>query len=604
MAKSLEEWKEQAQLAQELGDDNAELEAREAIDAISSGSSPIQSDSGLLEATGQTIDAMGRSVVGEIGGGLSGLIELAMTQDPEKAAAAVNSFREGIAATPGERSQEQLKSLGGVVEAVADKINIPLSGIAGITDIATGQGLEKSVDTIGNIQDQGFIKASGERAFEETGSPAIAAATEAGLTAIPDIIGLKGAQVGARGVGKTADVFTRQSKFKDDIGRMLSEGSDDVPTAKFELENPFDAGLKEDFRVGAPKVRKDKQAIEAIKQGFDEGTIAVTKGSSNTDKAKMLQMVEQMKQIKKNKLFADDNRITDIVGESLTERAKHVLEVNKRAGKQVDEASKALKGKVVNFDNAADNFLNDLDELGVSVGDDLKPKYFDSTLEFNPTDQKVINNVMELLVRNQNKPDALNLHKLKKTIDNQVTYGKTTEGGLSNSTSNALKGLRTNINKELGDFSPNYKKANATFSETIDALDSLQDVAGKKMNLTGVNADQALGTLSKRLVGNAQTRIPLKEAINKIESIAKKHGGEFDDNIGTQLLFAHEMEDLFKTAPRKSLQGEVNTAIRQGADLIETPARAGIGIVAQGAEKLRGINDVNAIKAIEELLKK
>ena len=556
----------------------------------------------FLDAAGGTVDALVGGAFNELNAGFQGLYELARTQDPDAAASLVKKIQQSRP-VPSERTQGQLQDIGGVVETVADAVNVPLSGFAGLSELPF-EGLDRAVQSVGNVQDQGFIKASGQRTLEQTDSPTLAAATEAGLTVLPDVLALKGVQVAGRGVGKTADIFTKQSKFKDEIGRMLAEGSTDVPTAKFELENPFDAGLMEDFRVGAPKVKKDKQALSAIKQGFDEGTIAVVKGSSNTDKAKMLQMVEQMRNIKKNKLFGDQNRVTDIVGESLSDRAKHVLLVNKEAGKQVDEAARALKGKRVNFDSAADNFLNDLDELGISVGDDLKPKYFDSTLEFNPTDQKVINNVMERLVRNQNTPDAQKLHELKKLIDNQVTYGKTTEGGLSNSTERALKGLRSNINDALGEFSPEYKKANTTYSDTIGALDALQDVAGKKMNLTGSNADQALGTLSKRLVGNAHSRIPLKEAINKVESVAKKYGGEFEDNIGTQLLFAHEMEDLFKTAPRKSFQGEISTAVLQGADAIDSPSRVGINIIAKGAEKLNRLSDENAIKAIEELLRK
>lgn len=169
-----------------------------------------QEDS-FLEATGQTLDVLGRGAVGEIGGGLSGLVELAMTQDPAKAAAAVNEFRQSVSAVPGERSQEQLQSLGGVVENIAQAANIPLSGVAGATQLLEGEGLEQAVQSIRDVQDKGFIRASGEKTLEETDSPALAAATEAGLSAVPDILALKGAGKVAGASEKVVDIAVKST---------------------------------------------------------------------------------------------------------------------------------------------------------------------------------------------------------------------------------------------------------------------------------------------------------------------------------------------------------------------------------------------------------
>ena len=195
---------------------------------------------------------------------------------------------------------------------------------------------------------------------------------------------------------------------------------------------------------------------------------------------------------------------------------------------------------------------------------------------------------------------------MKRFIDEVVTYGKQGEG-LSGKTERILKQLRRDLDSTLDDAFPEYNRVNTTYADTVGSLDALQDVAGKKMDLFGKNADKATGTLLRRLMSNAQSRVNLVDAVDSLESIAKKYGGEFTDDISTQMLFADELDNVFGSVARTSFAGETAKGIRKGAEVVtgqRTVVGAALEAGAAGVEKLRGINEKNAFKSITELLKR
>ena len=65
--------------------------------------------------------------------------------------------------------------------------------------------------------------------------------------------------------------------------------------------------------------------------------------------------------------YADANRPWDIAGKSMADRVKYVQGVKKEAGKEVDEAARALKGVAVDYDPAISGFVDDLQNLGVTI---------------------------------------------------------------------------------------------------------------------------------------------------------------------------------------------------------------------------------------------
>jgi hypothetical protein len=326
----------------------------------------------------------------------------------------------------------------------------------------------------------------------------------------------------------------------------------------------------------------------------------------------MLRMVDIMEKGKKNKRYAELNRPSDVAGETLIERVDDIKFANRAAGKELDAVAKELKGQAVDTMPAVNNFIESLDEMGVTFGDDMKPNFKGSDIEGAEGAERIVSKMIGRM-KGDKVPDAYDVHRMKKFIDEQVTYGKSAEG-LAGKAEKIMKSLRRDLDASLDNKFAEYDRVNTTYAETIGALDALQDVAGKKMNLSGPNANKAVGTLLRRLSSNAQSRVTLLDAITEIESVSKKYagrgkkllpgkGGKNADLI-SQVLFMDELDSVFGPVARTSLKGQVGQAIKEGAQA----ARGGaLDIALEGLGKVgdraRNINEEAAFKSIKELLK-
>lgn len=435
---------------------------------------------------------------------------------------------------------------------------------------------------------EGGVTALGEG---KTGKEALASAALTGtIGALTG--GLVKAQPPKPSVIKTIkEIFpeSKQSPLKEEIKRLISEDATDNKTAKFILD-------------GQGKVKADPVARESIKQGFDEGVIAAVKGSTPKDRSIMLRMVEILKKGKANKRFAAENRPTDIVGDSVLARFKSVVSSNREAGKRLEKIAQSLKGKSVNFDTAVSGFLDDLEGIGVKVGDDLKPNFSGSDIEGLAAPENIIKRIVKRMTSGQNI-DAHDVHRMKKFIDEQVTFGKTAEG-LGGKTEGILKSLRRNLDQALDSKFAKYNEVNTKFADTITALDGFKDAAGAKFNPLSDNADKFVGTLSRRLLSNVQSRVALIDSLNEMQKVAIKYGAKFDDDILTQAMFADELARMFGSAATTSFEGGiekgVQTAIKGKAGVVDLAGEA----LTKGAKVLRGVNEVNALKNIEALLRR
>ena len=541
-----------------------------------------KSEGTALDVVYEPLKAVASGLAGTIAGGLGGAVT-APFAGAEKAAEVVTETQQAAAelgAPETQRGEQALETLGDIMQKGVDLARFPISGLAGLASLITGQGIDEAAQTVQDVKDRGLGKVAGEKAFEVTGSPLAAAIAEVSPELALSFIPIKG-------------MVAKRSAFKEKIVEQIKAGGTDKTLAKYMIN-------------GSGKLKTDKIAQESVKQGFDQGVIAAVKGSSKVDRAKMSKMVETMKKGKENALFAMKNRPSDIAGDSLLDRVKYIKQINRTAGKQVDDVAKSLKGQKVDFDTPINNFMDNLDEMGVRLDGRFRPIFKGSDIEGLQGPQAAINNIVKRLSSGKRgvPPDAYELHRMKRYIDEIVTYGKTGEG-LTGKTERILKKLRVDLDDALDTKFKAYKEANTTYAETVGALDSLQDVAGRKMDLFGPNADKAIGTLLRRMMSNVQSRVNLVDSVDNLDSIAKKYGANFSDDISIQMLFADELDTVFGPVARTSLARETAKGFKKGAEAVagnRTVTGAAIDAAAQGVEKLRGINQENAFKSITELL--
>jgi len=617
-------------------------------------------EGGTFESIVEPALAVGSGLVGSVAGGLAAIPQT-IAGDPRGAEETLRSIQEFLSVQPKTQAgQRGLETVAEGFERVADVPQAIVGGLGGIAELAAGEGIEQATKTVEDVQEKGIGKTAGDRAFEVTGSPLLSAAAETApdiVTSLIPIVGMAKARSALN--AKLADkikISTAQPELASQI-RLISKdivsgkiSKADAPDALLRLEkdvrlksggSPADkiiqvskdikgnrpeqvAGLSkiaDDVEVAAPqkslalytaegasKVKGDAVAKEAVRQGFDQGVIAAVKGATRLDRRKMADMVKIMQKGKENALFAAKNRPSDIAGSSLLERVNHVKKVNRNAGKRLDEVAKSLKGQQVDSSVPIKNFMDNLEDMGVTIDKQLQPVFKGSDIEGALAPEKAIRNMVKRLTSGKpgSMPDAYELHRMKRFIDETVTYGKAGEG-LAGKTERILKQLRADLDSTLDSKFHRYNKVNTQYSDTVGALDELQGVAGKKMDLFGPNADKATGTLLRRLMSNAQSRVNLVDAVDVLESTAKKYGGRFNDDISTQMLFADELDSVFGAVAKTSLQGDVVKGVKTGVEHA-AGGRGAIGaaldVVSVGSKKVRGINEEQAFKTIRSLLGK
>jgi hypothetical protein len=324
----------------------------------------------------------------------------------------------------------------------------------------------------------------------------------------------------------------------------------------------------------------------------------------------MTKMLNIFKMGDKSDKYRAINRPADILGDTVQSRIDFLFDTKKKAGKNLQKiVNTKLAGQPVNFDSAINKFLSDLADERIKVILDkkgvAKVDLSGSKIEGDAAAENLLNIILKRLSKTD-VPDAQRVHEAKQFIDTRVDYGKRNPANaLTGRAENIVKGLRANLNESLGDKFPDYRTANTTYSETVTALDALQDAAGTRINFDSPSANKQLGTAMRKLTSNYGTRAELIDALDLANSTSTKYGLKLEDDIVNQLIFVNELDRMFGAAADTSLKGQQAQAQITGLDIARGRLRErALDLLAEKAEELRGVNKENAVKAMEELLKR
>lgn len=368
--------------------------------------------------------------------------------------------------------------------------------------------------------------------------------------------------------------------------------------------------LKPNMPIGQQVVIADKVGKKALKHGYSDAMVAYIKSATPEAKQQMLKMVKILKAGQQN-LRNRTVRPWDVVGESIMGRYNAVLAKNKEAGSRLDAVAKSLKGtQNADYRPAIQRFYEQLDDIGVTRQIDEKGNarlvFQNSDLEGVEEAQGILNRLVKRLHLTKT-PDAYDMHRLKKTLDEWVNYGGKGQEGLKGRSEQIVKELRRNIDTALDEAYPEYNEVNTIYSDTIGALNQLRDVAGAKTDLGKESAKSVMGKISGRLANKAVSGDRLSDAIGSLDEVSKKYNLlQFDDEIREQVEFINELERVV----RPGLSGDFTSKI--GASLARDGAAAARAdtshFLSKGFDwvvnKATGINEKEALDAMEELLKR
>jgi hypothetical protein len=350
--------------------------------------------------------------------------------------------------------------------------------------------------------------------------------------------------------------------------------------------------------VARPKAIPDPLQKEAVRQGFDSGIIAPIREGTPETRRRMLKQLNIMQRGKENLREESRYRASDVSGDSVLERLSLVREKNLEAGKQIEAAAGELKGSQVDATQAIDNFRGSLNSLGIDLNPDGTPNFQKSDIEKLPELEGIFTRLIDR-IDGAGPMDAYELHRLKMYIDQNVTWGKGATG-LSGKVERTLKELRVNIDATLDNKFPEYDRVNTQYSETVSIMNDLQSAVGTKIDLEERMANAAVGTAMRGTLSNIKSRQSLFNALEDLDTIATKYGGNYTDDVIDQVLFADQLDEVFGTSARTGLAAQTARQVPTSqSGLIGRVAESVVGGVA---DKVRNVNQDAGFKAMRDLL--
>jgi len=388
---------------------------------------------------------------------------------------------------------------------------------------------------------------------------------------------------------------------KEETANRIRSGDQSAELAKTKIPDP--EGFTKDKTI-----EKDREAIEVIKQGLDESKVQMIKQASIPDKERMLEMVNLRSKGLTNYKEEQLDRASDIPGQALFNNITKLRTAKTKAGQEVKKEANTLKGVSIDNDqevlNIGNRFINDLSEdLNIEFDRNLNPIFEGTTLvEINPTSQNLIKKIFTIA---KNPKDAKGLHDLKQAVNEKLNYDKKQPGGVAGSTERIIKDFNRDINNYLRNKSDSYAKANDKFSIITDAIDSFKDIAPAKTDFDSITTSKQFGVLLKGLTSDRMTRARLLDAINKVQTV----GGIKDQNLVTLSLFAQNLDDLLgRPSAVTGFRGETQRGIESALEntMLGQPTMMQTGVnLAKGArDRVRGINQENALQSIRNLLER
>lgn len=496
-------------------------------------------------------------------------------------------FASGMNTSPA--AQQQMQVVGQAAQAVDENIIKPaVSGTAGLANIAMhpasniAQGFEPALQTVQAVQEQGLSKSAGSQVLEATGSPLAATIMESLPTAAEVFI--SGKQL-LKSVNKPA--LAR----KKIIAEEIMSGNPNIDNVTSMLNKKGD-------------VITNKVAIKAIKDLGGEkpviDLVTVFDAANPRTKTQIKSILDVIKQGEKKPLFKQDNRPSDILGKSISDRARDINKLNKNAGVKIGAIADELKGTKVDIQPQIVKFFDDMEDLGVTFkrGDDnwITPDFSRSKFKGGSKQE------MSVLINDLSKGDFnfKTAHKLKQEIRSNLNYDKIGKDKIIGSGESLLRDLSSNIDSVLDTKSKRYDIANKKYAKTIGLVEKFDKMVGKDIDIFSDMSAEGLSKVSRQLASNNANRPVMKQTLQDTDKILKEFKINYKDDISTLVYATNELENMFNVVPARTFDSGIARGTSMALEATTSPALS----VAKFADKMftKKINFDDKIKALELLL--
>ena len=363
-----------------------------------------------------------------------------------------------------------------------------------------------------------------------------------------------------------------------------------------------------------------------MKQGFAPDFVSMVEAANEPTKNNLARMLEKVTARKESRRMANA-RPLDVAGESYLNRIQIVQDARARAADEIDDVADSLKGQSVDVSLPVSNFAKGLERMGIGL--EYDPAANRVVGNYDGSDIEGLDGLVNLVNRTLKRmsdtkgPDAYDAHRLKRYIDENVSYDKS-QGGLGGRIDTIIKRLRSQIDGTLDVQFPEYNRVNSTYSETTQAINDLQGIIGQKYD---INDPTTIGSQLRTLLTNYKVRPLLEKNVEEMQNLARKYsrgqegiipyegvlGGrkmptsaDIEDDLMTLLMFNDELEGVFGSSARGSMQGVMDKAADRAAVGVLSGQSGVLPLMEAGAkwgmDKIRRIDEDRALEAMQRLL--
>lgn len=497
---------------------------------------------------------------------------------------------------------QQFRDQEGALSYVPEVLGGLTTGIGGLTKATTLKGGSAIGAVEGGIAGAGYADAD-EFASTDT---AINAGLGAGFGAVTGFTLPLAGRLAKKGGAAIADKAA-------DLAPNLSGRAKRLAQEAAEAGVSPDEAARYTFNKG--RASRDALAIRAIDQmDIPQPMVGTIKELSPSDKEAGVKMLNIIRLGKKSQAFADKNRPGKVLGDTLKKKLDYISIERKKAGAQLNAlVNGKLKNAAVAVDDSLSKFAGQLDDLGVELVQTKSGRVaadFDGALRLNKSDRGPIREVLRKLNRviENGRPTADAVHDLKKAIDNELPWDTTSN--MSPEALRMLEEFRAGLNKSLQDTFPGYAEINGRLSDSIGVMNEMAKVAGRKYNPNSPNADEFLGQELRKLATNYNSRVPLLDAIENVETISRRLGMESADDVARQATLVNHMEDLFGPSASRGFRSEVQKGTREAiTEAAKRGARGDHGsavdtIIDRVSAATSNIDEEKQIETLLQLLKR
>ena len=184
-------------------------------------------------------------------------------------------------------------------------------------------------------------------------------------------------QEGQQAIGNVAELLAPVEEFKEKLGEetlaatgspLLATGAHMLPEATLSVLGlksgmPKTAKLPKITETAAPFVR-NKPALKALGGDIESAkTVSLIEQMNPSTKGQVAKMLNI---VNKGRKQATSSRPSDIVGESVANRARAIADINKKSSKVIGSIARKMGKAPVDITAAKTNFFKSLNDLGVS----------------------------------------------------------------------------------------------------------------------------------------------------------------------------------------------------------------------------------------------